>query len=62
MSNYTVISSDSHVVEPPDIWTERMDRNKFGDRIPKLVEVDGFDTWYTDNVKSGQVEPLLRPD
>lgn len=55
MSNYTVISSDSHVVEPPDVWTERMDKTKFGDRIPQLIEVDGFDTWYTDNVKSGQV-------
>ena len=58
MSNYTVISSDSHVIEPPNTWSERMDISKFGDRIPKLVEVDGFDTWYTDGVKSGQVGAL----
>ena len=41
MDKYKVISSDSHVVEPPDIWVERMDRSKFGDRIPHLVK-DGL--------------------
>ena len=26
MFDWKMISSDSHVVEPPDLWIERMDR------------------------------------
>ena len=36
MFDWKMISSDSHVVEPPNLWTERMDR-AFRDRgIPYL--------------------------
>ena len=49
MGQYRVISSDSHVVEPPDLWIDRMDP-KFGDRIPRLVKgEDSVDRWYVDN-------------
>ena len=42
MSNYRVISSDSHIIEPPDLWTSRIE--SLGDiifsgvleRYPKL--------------------------
>ena len=37
-----VISSDSHVFEPPDLWTNRIDR-KFRDRAPRMERVDGTD-------------------
>ena len=30
-----VISSDSHIVEPPNLWEDRMDPN-FGSSIPHL--------------------------
>ena len=43
MRAYRVISGDSHVVEPPDIWTERMPK-KFGDRIPRLVHEEYGDS------------------
>ncbi len=37
----TVLSADSHVVEPLTLWTERCDA-RFRDRVPRLVrEVDG---------------------
>lgn len=37
----SVISADSHVVEPLGLWTERADR-RFRDRVPRLVrELDG---------------------
>ena len=26
MSTYPLISSDSHIIEPPDLWTQRIDR------------------------------------
>src|SRR5215213_4400679 len=33
---YNVISSDSHVVEPHDLWQKRVEA-KYKDRAPKLV-------------------------
>jgi hypothetical protein len=32
-----IISADSHMMEPPDLWTERLDR-KWGDRAPKVIK------------------------
>lgn len=37
-----VISSDSHVFEPPDLWTQRIDR-KYVDRAPHMQRIDGAD-------------------
>lgn len=42
MDNHVVISSDSHVFEPPDLWTERID-SKFKDRAPHMERVGGVD-------------------
>jgi len=36
MANQTVISADSHFVEPPSIWSERIDK-KYRDRAPHTV-------------------------
>ena len=37
-----VLSSDSHVFEPPDLWTTRIDR-AFRERAPRMVRIDGAD-------------------
>ncbi len=37
-----IISSDSHVFEPPDLWTERIDR-EFRDRAPRMERVGDAD-------------------
>src|SRR5215467_2306591 len=37
-----ILSSDSHVFEPPDLWTTRIDR-AFLDRAPRMVRIDGAD-------------------
>ncbi len=34
---YRIISADSHMTEPPDLWAERLDQ-KYRDRAPKVVE------------------------
>ena len=60
MGKYRVISSDSHVVEPPNVWVERMDRSKFGDRIPHLVKGDPHDSWYVDNKETGGVGAIAQ--
>ena len=35
MAEYKLISADSHIVEPPDMYTGRIDP-KFRDRAPKM--------------------------
>jgi hypothetical protein len=42
MGPVTVLSSDSHVFEPPDLWTKRIDA-AFRDRAPRMERVDGAD-------------------
>ncbi len=37
-----ILSSDSHVFEPPDLWQTRIDR-AFRDRAPRLERIDGAD-------------------
>src|SRR2546426_1038451 len=36
MTGYRLISADSHVSEPTDLWVERVDK-KYRDRAPRLV-------------------------
>lgn len=54
MNKVQVVSSDSHVLEPPDLWLERMDP-KWGDRIPKVIAGEQSDNWYVDGLKLGIV-------
>ena len=55
MPSYRVISSDSHVVEPPDLWQERIDR-RFRDRAPYLAHEETTDQWYADgDMKFGTI-------
>ena len=45
-----LISSDSHIVEPPDLWAGR--GTELGDRMPRVVsEADG-EWWYVDGRKT----------
>jgi len=44
---YPVYSSDSHVIEPPDLWTSRMDAN-WRDRAPRIVALADTDIWVVD--------------
>jgi predicted TIM-barrel fold metal-dependent hydrolase len=46
-----LISSDSHIVEPPEIWQERMPAS-FGDRTPHVELEDDGAWWYVDGRKT----------
>lgn len=46
-SGYRLVSSDSHVVEPPDLWTRFIDP-EYRHRAPHVVREGGFDRWYAD--------------
>jgi hypothetical protein len=39
-----LISSDSHAVEPPDLWESRIEP-KFRERAPRVVQEDDGDWW-----------------
>ena len=38
----TILSSDSHLFEPPDLWQTRIDA-AFRDRAPPIERIDGAD-------------------
>src|SRR5687768_10295021 len=43
-----MISADSHVIEPPDVWTARLE-GEWGARAPQVRrDDDGNDWWYVD--------------
>ena len=55
MARYRIISSDSHVTEPPDVWALRVGP-KFKDRAPHIVqEKDGDSSWVCDGKKMSGV-------
>ena len=44
---YNRIDVDSHLQEKPNLWTSRMSKEKWGDRIPQLREMpDGSEKWF----------------
>ena len=74
MANYKLISADSHIVEPPDLWLKRIDR-RYRDRAPRLVVEDEgpgipeghlervFELFTGTHIASGNtVEPALNGD
>ncbi len=53
MRDYKLISGDSHVVEPPDVWEGR-GLAKYKDRAPHMVYMEHGDGW----IMEGTDEPL----
>jgi predicted TIM-barrel fold metal-dependent hydrolase len=52
---YGFISVDDHVLEHPQVWTQRLSQAKWGDRIPHVErQADGIEHWLVD----GQRLPL----
>ena len=47
---YRLIDSDTHVNEPPDLWTSRVSA-KFKDRVPFMNSFDQGDAWVMEGVK-----------
>jgi len=52
---YGFISVDDHVLEHPQVWTQRLSQAKWGDRVPHVErQADGTEHWLVD----GQRTPL----
>ncbi|MGH7846055.1 MAG: amidohydrolase family protein [Candidatus Binatia bacterium] len=46
---YGLISVDDHIQEPPNLWTGRLSKSRWGDRIPHLERAsDGTERWVSD--------------
>lgn len=50
-----LISSDSHVVEPPHLWASRIEA-KLRDRAPHVVQEDDGDWWIVDGVRTNSFQ------
>jgi uncharacterized protein len=50
---YRLISGDSHVNEPPDLWTSRV-TGRFADRLPHMQRFEQGDAW----VLEGALDPI----
>ncbi len=49
---FSVIDVDSHLTEPPDVWTARVPASK-RDQVPHIERIDGQDTWYANGERLG---------
>jgi uncharacterized protein len=50
------ISTNEHVIESPDVWTSRLSKQRWADRLPHIIaKDDGSEVWLID----GREYPLL---
>jgi predicted TIM-barrel fold metal-dependent hydrolase len=49
-NQYRVISADTHVLEPADLWTSRVDP-KYRDRVPRIEWLDKGGAWIIEGAK-----------
>ncbi len=54
MQHLLLRSADSHVIEPPDLWSSRIER-KYRHRAPRLVSSETGDWWFVDGLRTMSV-------
>ena len=52
LDRFQAIDTDSHITEPPDVWTARVS-NKWGDAVPHVRNVEGRDVWFIRDQQCG---------
>jgi hypothetical protein len=60
MTVLKMISSDSHVIEPPDLWTERV-APAFRERAPRVVPQSDGDWWFVDGYRTNSFQGGTQP-
>ena len=53
MSSHRVVSADSHINEPPDLWRDRVPA-QYRDRVPRIERFEQGDAW----VMEGALDPI----
>ncbi len=64
MTAYKIISADSHIVEPPDMYSSRIEP-KYRDRAPRMERHrtrtgQEYDAWYFDGIRVGTVGSVIQ--
>src|SRR5438093_11542013 len=64
MATYKLISADSHIVEPPDLYTNRIEP-RFRDRAPRMERMETpagrkYDAWFIDGQQIGTLGAVLQ--
>ena len=64
MASYKLISADSHIVEPPDLYTSRIDA-RLRDRAPRMERLETpsgrkFDAWFIDGQQVGTLGAVMQ--
>ena len=64
MADYKLISADSHIVEPPDMYTGRMEP-RFRDRAPKMERRKTpsgreYDAWMLGGMQVGTLGAVMQ--
>ena len=65
MATYKLISADSHIVEPPDMYTSRVEP-KFRDRAPRMERRrrprsgSEYDAWFIDGMQVGTLGAVIQ--
>ena len=49
MRDYKLISADSHILEPPGLWLDRVPE-KFKGRAPRMISMEQGDAWIVEGV------------
>lgn len=55
MDGYRIISSDSHVIEPPYLWIERIEP-RYRDQAPRVVSEEKGDWWYIGDIRTNSFQ------
>lgn len=57
---FNLVSADDHVQEPPDLWTKRLSKQKFGDKVPHVArQPNGVERWVVEGAVRNDL-PLAR--
>jgi len=56
---HALISADSHILEPPDVWSDYMDP-AFRDRAPRIEAFRDADRWCVDGVPYGDIGHVIQ--
>ena len=64
IATHKIISADSHIIEPPDLYTSRID-SRFKDRAPRMERVETptgrkYDAWFIDGQQAGTLGAVMQ--
>src|SRR2546428_11063004 len=64
MATHKIISADSHIIEPPDLYTNRIE-SRFRERAPRMERVETpagrkYDAWFIDGRQAGTLGAVMQ--